>query len=503
MSRKSLRLLLLLVLDIGIYYGIYRGFFYLSEYMGWTYLPTLFTWVINIIIIYTVINILIKKDYNAYETPWLMVIAIAPLWGFILFMSFANDFRNSRRYKSREHLKDERYLLHEPESALQGISRKYLPVFKYTTYNTGFAIHRGNSTTTILSNGEEFFADLLEKIANAEKRVYMQFYIFKSDKIGRKIIELLIAKAKQGLDVRLLYDYLGGQDFQDRYIIDLKKYGVKVHAIDPILMPLFNTRVNYRNHRKIIVIDNDYAYTGGMNVGDEYIEGTKKYRWRDSNVRIEGKAVTSFVSLFARDYYYVTNDLIEDSEFYDTKDVEGDGLVQLLQSGPDTEPLIRNAYLKLISSARKSIKIQTPYLGLSSDMLLALSLAAKSGVSVEIIIPGIPDKKTVYMVTEGFVDDLLRNQVKVYKINGTFIHSKVIIVDDEIACCGTYNLDVRSAMVNFENTVLMYNSSVITLVNDFEVDRSNSTEINLETWKKRGLIKNAYTEIFKIFTPIT
>jgi len=452
---------------------------------------------------YTWVNILLKKDYNAYDTSWLVVIAVAPLWGFILFLSIANDFRNSRRYKKRKYLKDDKYLMFEPKSDITDIPQKYESLFKYTSFNTKHAVYKGNSNTVVLSTGEAFFSDLIEKINGAERFIYIQFYIFKTDNIGRKITDLLIEKAKSGVEVKMLYDYFGGQDFEPKIVRKLKQAGVEIHVIDRMWMPLLNTKINYRNHRKVVVIDGLYAYTGGFNVGDEYHKGTKKYKWRDTNVRVEGMIVKSFTALFARDYYYVTNELISDEGKYVSKPVKTGGYTQLLQSGPDTEPLIRNTYIKMINSATKCVKITSPYLGLETEMLLALSLAAKSGVKVQIIIPEIPDKKTVYKVTESFVDDLLRNKVKVYKLKGTFVHAKVLIVDDEVACCGTYNLDVRSALINFENTVLMYNNGVNTLVEDFHKDIVNSVELSLETWEERSFLENFFTEIFKIFTPIT
>lgn len=503
MSRKIIRMYILILLDFAIYFSLYRGIIYLGEQFAWTYVPTVINLIINILIVYTWVNILVKKDYNAYDNSWLLLMVVAPLWGFLLFLSVANDFRNSRRYKKRKYLEDEQYIQFEPSSDIRNIPDKYQSLFEYTSRNTKHAVFQDNSTAKVLSSGQDFFDDLIHKIENASKFIYVQFYIFKTDNIGKKIVDLLCKKSEEGLEVKVLYDYFGGQEFDTVDFKRMRNSGIDVYPIDRVWVPLLNTKINYRNHRKIVVIDGEYGYTGGFNIGDEYIHGTKKYKWRDTNVKVEGSIVQSFTALFARDYYYVTNDLIEQPDKYNGQSNTGKGYMQLLQSGPDTEPLIRNTYIKMINSARKSIKITSPYLGLDTEMLLALSLAAKSGVDVQIMIPEIPDKKTVYKVTESFIDDLLRNKVRVFKIKETFIHSKVIIVDDEIACCGTYNLDVRSALINFENTVLMYNESVNTLVEDFSLDLQNSTEITLATWEKRSLFQNFFTEIFKIFTPIT
>ncbi len=503
MSRKALRLYILVLVDLIFYYIVYRGIGLLSEQYSATYIPLLFTWVINIAIITVWLNILVKKDYNAYDTSWLALMVIAPLWGFILYLSIARDFTASRRFKKRPQLVDEGYVLFEPESNLSDVPKKYRQLFAYTTATTKHAVFSGDSSSKIISNGQEYFDDILEKMNNATRFIFVNFYIFKSDNIGNKIISMLCQKAEEGLDVRLLYDFFGGQQFHDAEVKKLRKSGVKIYAIDPFVTPVLNTRVNYRSHRKMVIIDGKYGYTGGMNVGDEYIHGTKKYMWRDSNIRVTGSIVTSFTSLYARDYYYVTNELISGEDYYLSDKNISNGVMQLLQSGPDTEPLIRNTYIKLFNTATRSIKVATPYLAVESDLLLALRLAAKSGVKVDVMIPGVPDKKAVYRVTESFVDDLMRQGVNVHKLNGTFLHSKVIIVDDEIACCGTYNLDVRSAMINFENTVLIYNESVNQLVKDFAQDMKKCTTLDLKTWEKRGFFVSVFTELFKIFTPIT
>ncbi len=503
MSRKALRMYILILVDLIFYYLVYRGIGLLSQQLAATYIPLLFTWIINITIITVWVNILVKKDYNAYNTSWLALMVIAPLWGFILYLSISHDFTESRRYKRRPSLKDEGYLLYEPKSNFEKVPKKYKSLFLYTSSSTKHAVFSGDSESEMISDGQEYFDDIIEKMERAEKYIFVNFYIFKSDKLGRRIINVLCEKANEGVDVRLLYDFFGGQKFEDSDINRLKKSDVKVRAIDPFYAPILDTRVNYRSHRKMVVIDGVYGYTGGMNVGDEYIAGTKRFMWRDANIRVTGAIVKSFTALFARDYYYVTNELMSDEELYKTRSVSSSGVMQLLQSGPDTEPLIRNTYVKMINAATKSVKIASPYLAVESELLLALRLAAKSGVKIDVMIPGVPDKKAVYRVTESFVDDLMRQGVNVHKLNGTFLHSKVIIVDDEIACCGTYNLDVRSAMINFENTVLVYNDSVSQLVKDFNQDLKRCTTLDLETWEKRGFLISVFTELFKIFTPIT
>ncbi len=502
MSRKVYRIILLLIIDIIIYVLIERAISLLNVRLTNTLIPFGVRFTINSLIVYTWITILLKKDYNAYDVSWLILIAVAPIWGFILFLSIAKDFRYSRRYKKRPLLKNDSYLKYDPESNLNELGHKYEKLFKYTSNVTKHSVFKDNSDFKLLSTGKTFYDELFDKIRNANKFVFLQFYIFKTDAIGRKLIELLVSKAKEGVEVKVLYDYFGGQDFDRKYYKYLENNGVDVHIIDKFILPILNTKINYRNHRKNVIIDGKFGFTGGFNIGDEHF-GTVKYKWRDTNLLVSGSIVKSMTALFARDYYYVTNSLLEDKQYYIDYPVKSPGYSQLLQSGPDTEPIIRNTYIKMINIAQKSVKITTPYLGLESEMLLALTLAAKSGVDVSVLIPEIPDKKSVYRVTESFIDDLLRNNIKVYKLKDSFVHAKILIIDDEVACCGTYNLDVRSALINFENTILLYNSTAKQLAVEYDEDIKNSILLDLDTWEERNIFQNFVTEIFKIFTPIT
>ncbi len=313
----------------------------------------------------------------------------------------------------------------------------------------------------------------------------------------------LIKKDKQGVEIRIIYDYLGSRSFNNSFLKVLRLHGILVHPIDKLIVPIFNTKVNYRYHRKITIIDGKFAFTGGFNIGNEYLFGTRKYNWRDTHMEIEGAIIQSLTALFSRDWYYVTNELITNKKYYPIQTVEEEGIFQLLQSGPDTIPIIRNTYLKLIYAAKKYIYISTPYLGLDKEYETALKMAARAGNDVKILIPGRPDKLMIYKVTESFILPLLESGIKIYKYKHTFNHSKFIVVDDEIGSCGTYNFDVRSALINFENTILMYNRSVSVLKEEFLVDLKKSEEITLMAWGKRSKVNSFITDLFTLITQLT
>jgi cardiolipin synthase len=262
--------------------------------------------------------------------------------------------------------------------------------------------------------------------------------------------------------------------------------------------------MTYRNHRKVIVVDGLKAFVGGMNIANEYYKKIKKYpRFRDTQLLIEGDAITSITQLFFMDYYYVTGSFIEDTFYYPERNIKSKGLVQLIPSGPEYKyPPIRNVYVKMINNAKQSIKIMTPYLALDQELVTSLIIASRGGVNVEIITSGVPDRKWVSYVSESFYEELLKEGIKIYQYQEHFTHGKVIIMDDLIASCGTYNLDNRSARMNFEVTMLLYKQGVDSLVKDFTLDRSKSKQIDTTSWLERGLIQRAIEGVLNILSPL-
>jgi cardiolipin synthase len=290
----------------------------------------------------------------------------------------------------------------------------------------------------------------------------------------------------------------------DRKLLkNLRQQGVQIVPIDKIRVGFFDTKINYRNHRKVVVVDGKVGFVGGMNLADEYYNKSKRYpRFRDTQLLIEGAVINSLTALFFRDWYYTTDEFVDDQKYYTARPLFSEGLVQIIPSGPDFRyPPIRNVYVKMINNAKKSIKIMTPYLALDRELVTSLMIASQGGVDVSIIVPGIPDKKYIYEVTRSFFEELLEEGIKIYTMNHTFSHAKVLIVDDILASCGTYNLDNRSARINFEVTVLLFKQGVTKLVSDFKSDVQNSTQINLQEWKKRGLIKKIIEGSISLFSP--
>ncbi len=455
------------------------------------------------------LSITIRSENPHQKLPWLLLLAFEPVVGTTLFLTFGRNFKKSLRYRRRPYMHGDRYITHEV--------RPYEVEFPLLEYDediqeAAHTAHRlshhqpfiDQSHIEVLHNGEEFYPDLVQSIQEAEHFILFEFFILRSDGRGREIVDLLMQRAAEGIEVKIIIDALGSAMISPAYLRRIRRSNVEIIINDRIYFPLFNTRINFRNHRKIVVVDGKIGYTGGMNIANEYDNTTMSGPYfRDTQLRIEGAAVRSLTALFFKDYYYNTGRFIDDDAYYPDYSVEGRGLVQILQSGPDSDvAAIRNLYLKLILNAKRSIKIMTPYMALDQETLTAIKVAAQSGVDVEIIIPGEPDKYLVYKVTKAFVGPLLKDGVKIYQYVRGFAHAKVLIVDDKIASVGSYNLDNRSAVIDFEVTALISGASVGELLEDFEEDKQDSARIDADAWFKRPLPTRLFEGIMSIFSPI-
>jgi cardiolipin synthase len=454
------------------------------------------------------LSIIIKDHYSINKLPWLIVLVIEPFTGLFLFLTFGRDYKDSNRYQNRPLAHPKQYLTHEPktnfsEIEYRSIDSEITDIFK-TAYNmTGHHTYSNNTLVRVLRNGENFFPNLMDSLASATSYIFMQFFIIRTDETGRRVFQILSEKAKDGVEVFLLYDALGSAFLDKSVLKRLKDSGVKIAAIDPIRIGFFDTRVNYRNHRKIVIVDGKIGYLGGMNLANEYWNKSKRYPpFRDTAIRIEGSAINSLTALFFRDWYSATGKFKQSDSYYKAPLKKAVGLVQIVPSGPEySYPPIRNLYVKMINNAKRSIKIMTPYLVPDNELITSLIIASRGGVDISIIVPGIPDKKYVYMITKSFFEELMNEGIKIYTMNNTFTHAKILIIDDQLASVGTYNLDHRSARINFEATALLYRQGVKELVDDFAQDLKLSTQVDLQVWKKRGVITRIIEGTLALFSP--
>ncbi|MGS0973565.1 MAG: cardiolipin synthase [Candidatus Izemoplasmataceae bacterium] len=481
-------------------------FDYLSqEYFFTQFIEVMIRFSITALSAIIVLSILMKSEQTPTKLPWLLFLVFEPFIGLALFLTFGREYRYSLRYRKKERLKPSAYLTKEPQTDFhelldKGIDQELVDIFRVSYEESKHHVYHGDSHAEILTNGHAYYDALKDAIINAKEFIFLQSYIIQTDQIGHEIFDLL--KEKRNVKRILLYDAIGSIYLDRSTLSSLENSGVEIIKIDPVKFGFFNTRINYRNHRKVIVIDGEIGFTGGMNIGDEYVHRSKLGFFRDTQVKITGRAVNSLTALFLRDYYSMTGNFLTDG-FYKEHTVKTNETVQIVPSGPEfMRPPIRNTYVKMINNARESIYITTPYLALDVETKTSLIIAAKSGVDVRIIIPGKPDKKMVYIVTKSFIEELLVSGIKIYFYEDAFIHSKVFIMDRTIGSIGSYNLDNRSARINFEVTALLLGEAVEQLVKDFDHDLSNSRLIDLIEWKNRSVFHRLIEGVFNIMAPI-
>jgi len=462
----------------------------------------------------SVISVLIWLGIFVYsdsknKLPWLFIIALFPVVGVFLYLIFGNNFRGTIRYKRRlKQLGDNYFVpvyehdLNEKKTEMSDLSQNLIHLNKMTCQNeVSF-----KSKTHILTNGEQKFPVLLNAIKEAKDFIFIEYYIFNSDQIGMMVIDALIERAKAGVDVFLLYDAMGSsRKIKKPALKKMKEAGIQIAGFDPVRIPFLSNKINHRNHRKMLVVDGKVVITGGINIGDEYIHRSKKYGfWRDTSILVEGEAVRDFSVLFAGDWFFATGNRLEDERFYKSFKTKEDGGVQVVDSGPHSPMAsVKESIFRMIMGAQKSVYIITPYLIPDFDLLSALRNAALSGVDVRIMVPGRADKQVVYWATESYFETLLEAGVRIYRYNGVFCHSKVIVVDEEIGSVGTTNMDIRSFYLNFEVNVMLYHTkSIQALLNDFNIDFSRGTEVIYEEWKTRPVLKRFAQSLAQLFSPI-
>ena len=373
-------------------------------------------------------------------------------------------------------------------------------------YNHSGSIYtEGNDVKTYV-NGEDKFRDLFNDIREAKKFIHIEYYIFRFDDLGKALINELKLKVEDGVEVRFLVDGMGSKKLKKKEIRYIESIGIKFSVFFPGVLPHVNTRINYRNHRKIVVIDGDIGYVGGFNVGNEYVNRGKKFKfWRDTHIRIKGEAVNELNKRFILDWDYAADENIGNMSMYFPKQKEyGNIGMQIISSGPDhMEEYIKNSYMKIINNAKNYVYIQTPYLVPYSPMLEAIKISALSGVDVRIIVPGEPDHFFMEWMLSANIGLLIEYGVKIYRYGKGFIHSKTIIADGEVCSIGTANLDIRSFKLNFEVNAFIYNEEFAKKQEEiFLEDQKNSRLLMKETYDRRSRSLRVKESLIRLLAPI-
>lgn len=473
------------------------------------------TWVLSVMTSLAVITIAIiifmENRHPSSTMAWILVLALVPVAGFVFYILFGQNYYKRRSFDKKKRRDKASYafvskdtLPSHPE--LTTYTEDQLLMLKLTQRMSRCPV-TFNSETVVLTNGQETFSALLNELEKAKHHIHMEYYIYRDDEIGRDIQRILMDKAGAGVEVRFMYDAVGSIHLKKPFLEEMRNAGVKVAAFGPVKLRMFSNQVNYRNHRKIVVVDGSIAFMGGLNVGDEYLSRSKTYGfWRDTHMLVRGEAVQTLQMIFLQDWRYLTKEHVIGSRYFVgiAPDREHKGAVQIIPSGPDQEfQTMKNLFFSMLTSAKKSIWMATPYFIPDEDIFTALKVAALSGIEVKVLFPAKPDKWIPFLASHSYFPGLIEAGVKIYEYEKGFLHSKLVIVDGEMATIGTTNMDMRSFYLNFEvNTLLVRTESVDHLIQDFERDLHSATRIQEEQFLQRKMRIRFLESAARLLSPL-
>lgn len=452
----------------------------------------------------TIIVILLDNRNPVKTIAWILVLLFLPWIGLIFYFFFGRTTRREKIISKKGYDR----LLRKPVAAFESQQLTEVPS-EYDRlirlyWNTTQSLPFEGNRVDIYTDGYSMLAALIKELYKATKHIHVQYYIFKDDAVGNIIRDILIEKAKQGVEIRVIYDDVGSWEVPHCFFEEMRDAGIEVRSFLKVRFPLFTSRVNYRNHRKIVVIDGVTGFVGGMNLAERYIKGFSWGAWRDTHIKIKGKAVHGLQTSFLLDWYFVDRTLLTASRYFPQIDAFGNSLIQIVASdpvGPWKE--IMQGFTMVITGAKKYVYIQTPYFLPTESILGALQTAALAGVDIRLMIPERADSKITHWGSHSYLADVLSAGVKVYFYRKGFLHSKLMVSDDKLSTVGSTNIDFRSFEHNFEINAFMYDvETAIELKEVFLQDQRECQKISLKTWKKRPLRQRATESIVRLLAPL-
>ncbi|MGL5912913.1 MAG: cardiolipin synthase [Bacteroidales bacterium] len=466
---------------------------------------------IYILTVFVIVLAVIQQKGDPTKTlAWTLFIILVPFVGIVLYALLGKNYRRDKML-SRKEISDQKQLVAMGKILWKSASN-------YQVLNNHFAsiskmLQRSNFTSPtqyndvrLLLNASEKYATVFNAIEQAQHHIHLEYYIIEEDSVGRHLQSLLIKKAKQGLEVRLIYDHLGSWGLSKNYLQRLIDNGVQVYPFLPVRLSLFKSKINHRNHRKIVVLDGKIGFVGGMNFAERYqSESTEFGKWRDTHVQLQGDAVAWLQAVFLLDWYFVSKRQLQNLEVYfPVHDITHQCAVQIASSGPDSDwASIMQTYFTAICSAQQKLYVATPYFIPNESMLTALCTAALRGVDVRLLMSERTDSSITQWASMSFVDTMLAAGVKVYLYRKGFSHSKILIADGEFCSVGTANMDVRSFEYNFEVNALFYDRNFTQQVEKaFLQDLVRSRKVSLQAWKSRTKRERFMENIARLLAPM-
>ena len=470
-------------------------------YVHWAFLA-----VYVVVIIIVMVRVLMDNRQPAKTMAWMLVLTFIPMLGIILYFFFGQTTRKERKIwqYSMDQLTKHSMLEFVEQKRLH-LSNEYRELIKLFM-NQNWVLPFKNNETEIYTSGYEFFPSLLMEIGKAEHHIHLDTFIIASDPLGQIVADALIDKARQGVEVRVIYDDVGSWKTKNRFFDRMRAEGIKVYAFMPVRFPIFTSKVNYRNHRKICVIDGEVGFIGGMNIAKRYVKGIKKLAWRDTHVKITGAAVYGLQRAFLVDWFFVSRKLITDHVYYPVSKVaENDSLIQIVTSSPTSLwPEIEQGYVRVLTSAKQYVYMETPYFLPTDPILFAMRTAALSGVDVRLMIPYETDTKIVEWASRTYVLATVKAGVKVYLYKAGFNHSKLLVADDSIATIGSTNVDFRSFENDFEANAFFYDKKIALKVKDiFLKDQEESVALeDVRNLTHRSFLQRLWESMVRLLSPL-
>lgn len=483
----------------------------ITKNFGGDWILTTVTIITTLSIVFIGVVIFLENRHPTQTLTWLVVLGAFPLVGFFFYLFFGRNVRKKRLFEKKALIdkkvfKEVQSGLHRNDEQLEKMGDHQQLLFKLAQ-TLGHSPISFSSQTRILTNGDETFTSIIEEIKKAKNYIHLEYYIVRHDDIGHELQEVLIEKAREGVDIRFLYDSVGSWKLSGQYIGKMTRAGIKMIPFLPVKLPFLSNKINFRNHRKIVVIDGEVGFMGGLNVGDEYLGRDKHFGfWRDTHMYISGEAVRTLEMIFLQDWYYMTGDKLSTERFLHPVEqkIGQTGGVQLIAGGPDNKwEVIKNLFFSMIISAKSSIWIASPYFVPDEDILSAIRVAALSGIDVRLLVPQRPDKRLVFYASHSYFPELLEAGVRIFEYKKGFMHSKIIIVDGELASIGTSNMDMRSFHLNFEVNAFLYKTaSTRTLVEEYKNDMEDSVELLMEVFQERPFYKKVFESFARLLSPL-
>lgn len=455
-------------------------------------------------VIGTIIVVVLDNRHPVKTIAWILVLLFLPLVGLIFYFFFGQNVRRKRLISKRIYNNIVRRPLHEywrkPPADFPKKGEALANLFRRMNRSLPY----GGNQVKFFTDGAGLLHALLRAIADARHHIHLEYYIIEDDAVGRMVRDALIDKVKQGVKVRLLYDDVGCWRVAQRFFREMIKAGVEVYPFLEVRFPIFSNKVNYRNHRKIVVIDGAIGFVGGMNLAERYVQGVSWGVWRDTSCMIYGTAVHGLQTVFMMDWFFVTRQEVDAKVYFPRLKPIGDSYVQIVTSKPVGRWRdIMQGYLWAICNAKRYLYIQTPYFMPDEQILTALQTAALSGVDVRIMLPRKSDSRVVQMCSLSFLRDLMEAGVKFYFYGKGFLHAKMMVMDDSLSTVGSANIDFRSFEHNFEVNAFFYDTkSAIRLREAFENDLLDSEFVSSKRWNQRPFWRKVEESILRMLAPL-